>query len=573
MPENLSIEHMLRAPMKVGRVVPLLILTALGAVVFTCTVAVVEFENNQHMADVRAWLEHSHNVLNVLQTQGQRLDRVGSSMQLYKLSGDDRYLGNAQTAAAAMRVSVENLETLVRDNPSQSQNAKDLDAHVDTLTRVLENAKGSREIPEREIRGIRSALSVIQNEERSILKQRDEDTQKALTRSLFLGLVFLGLSLVVVVTLFIFLIRDALRRRAFEQQVSISNDNLEKTVEKLKRRSEDSGFFKSARDELQLCVTSLEAQECTGRHLQLLLPGSRGATVILNNSRTLMEILSTWGEPTSLSDGCALDTCCGLRTGRARWRKPGESEIHCGHFAGLPPENYLCIPLAAQGETLGFTYLEFPSEEVAQWACDRLVLIEEMVDLASMTIAALNLRAKLESQSIRDVLTGLFNRRFMEVALERELHRATRRGSSLAVLLLDVDHFKTFNDTFGHEAGDVVLREVGSCFLQAVRTEDIVCRYGGEEFVIILPEITVEMAFVRAEAIREQISRLRVQLKGQPLGHISLSIGLAMYPQPATNMTELLRMADHALYDAKRAGRNRTIIAAETPALLLKTEH
>jgi len=573
MSEDLSIENMLRAPMKVGRVIPLLILSAIGAVVFTCTVALVEYENNQHMADVKGWLEHSHNVLNVIQTQGQRLDRVGSSMQLYKLTSDDRYLGNAQTSAAAMRVSVENLETLLRDNPSQSQNAKELDTHVDTLARVLENAKESKEVPDREIRGIRSALSVIQNEERTLLTQRSEDTQKAMTRSLVLGIVFLGLSLVVVVTLFVFLILDALRRRAFEKEISISNDNLAKTVEKLKRRSADSVFLKYARDELQLCVTSLEAQECTTRHLQELLPGSRGATVILNNSHTLMEILSTWGESTALSEGCALETCCGLRTGRPRWRKPGESEIHCSHFVGTPPDNYLCIPLAAQGETIGFTYLEFPTEEIAQWACDRLVLIEEMVDLASMTIAALNLRAKLESQSIRDVLTGLFNRRFMEVALERELHRATRRGTSLAVLLLDVDHFKSFNDTFGHEAGDVVLREVGASFLQAVRTEDIVCRYGGEEFVIILPEITAEMAFVRAEAIREQISRLRVQLKGQPLGHVSLSIGLAMYPHPAASMTELLRMADHALYDAKRAGRNRTIIATETPALLLKNEH
>ncbi len=573
MSENLSIENILRAPMRVGRVIPLLILSAIGAVVFTCTVAVVEYENNQHMADVKGWLEHSHNVLNVIQTQGQRLDRVGSSMQLYKLTGDDRYLGNAQTSAAAMRVSVENLETLLRDNPSQSQNAKELDTHVDTLAHVLENAKGSKEVPDREIRSIRSALSVLQNDERALLNQRGDDTQRAMTRSLVLGIVFLGLSLVVVVALFIVLIRDALRRRAFEEEISISNDNLEKTVEKLKRRSADSVFLKSSRDELQLCVTSLEAQKCTARHLQELLPGSRGATVILNNSHTLMEILSTWGEPTALSDGCALETCCGLRTGRARWRKPGESEIHCSHFVDTPPDNYLCIPLAAQGETIGFTYLEFPTEEIAQWACDRLVLIEEMVDLASMTIAALNLRAKLESQSIRDVLTGLFNRRFMEVALERELHRATRRGSSLAVLLLDVDHFKNFNDTFGHEAGDVVLREVGSSFLQAVRTEDIVCRYGGEEFVIILPEITVEMAFVRAEAIREQISRLRVHLKGQPLGHVSLSIGLAMYPHPASSITELLRMADHALYDAKRAGRNRTAIAAETPALSLKNEH
>jgi diguanylate cyclase (GGDEF)-like protein len=225
------------------------------------------------------------------------------------------------------------------------------------------------------------------------------------------------------------------------------------------------------------------------------------------------------------------------------------------------------MPLSAQGETLGFVYLEFPTDVVAQWARDRLLLIEEMVGLASMTMAAINLRATLESQSIRDGLTGLFNRRFMEVALERELHRAARRKSSLAFLMLDVDHFKVFNDTFGHEAGDVVLREVGSCFLRSVRSEDIVCRYGGEEFVIILPEIVQEKALMRAEKIREEINKLRIHFKGQPLGHITLSIGLAMYPLPADTGDELLRMADHALYNAKRAGRNQTVIAETTPSI------
>ncbi|WP_049780756.1 sensor domain-containing diguanylate cyclase [Terriglobus saanensis] len=566
-------DQVLRAPMRVGRVVPLLVLSAFGAIAFTCAVATVGYANNQHMADARVWLEHSHSVLTLLQNQGQRLDRVSASMQLYRATGDDRHLSNAQSTTAAMRVGVDNLETLVRDNPSQTQHAKDLDVKIDGLAHALDAAKTSREIPDRELRESRSAITVIQDEEHGLLTQRADDTQKATTRSLVLGIFFLGSSLVVIVVLFAFLIRDALRRRAFETQISIANDRLEGTVEKLKRHGADSVFLKSSRDELQLCVTSLEAQKCTGRHLHELVPGSRGATVILNNSRTLMEIMTTWGEPNSLSDGFALETCCGLRTGRSRWRKPGESEIHCSHFAGVPPENYLCIPLAAQGETIGFTYLEFPTEEIAQLACDRLVLIEEMVELASMTIAALNLRAKLESQSIRDVLTGLFNRRFMEVALERELHRATRRGSSLAVLLLDVDHFKDFNDTFGHEAGDVVLREVGACFLQSVRTEDIVCRYGGEEFVIIFPEITAEMALQRAEKIREQISALRIQFKGQPLGHISLSIGLAMFPYPASSVDELLRMADHALYDAKQSGRNRTVVASHAPALFLKKEH
>jgi diguanylate cyclase (GGDEF)-like protein len=187
-----------------------------------------------------------------------------------------------------------------------------------------------------------------------------------------------------------------------------------------------------------------------------------------------------------------------------------------------------------------------------------------MVELAAMTIAGLNLRAKLENQSIRDGLTRLFNRHFMAIALEREVHRALRSTTPLAVLMIDVDHFKAFNDTFGHEAGDTVLREVAECFRQSVRSEDVVCRYGGEEFIIILPETNEETAIERAELIRQAISKLRVRSKGETLRQISVSIGIAMYPAPARDATDLVRLADRALYDAKHAGRDRVHVARES---------
>jgi diguanylate cyclase (GGDEF)-like protein len=320
---------------------------------------------------------------------------------------------------------------------------------------------------------------------------------------------------------------------------------------------------KAIGDELQLCVTSLEAQMCCTRHLQELVNDSSGAFLMINNSRNMLEITTSWNNPATLADGFGLESCCSLRLGRSRWRRPGDSEIHCSHFSGTPPENYVCIPLTAQGETLGLIYLSCPSTESGNIAVARMPLVHVMIEMASMAIGALNLRAKLEAQSIRDGLTGLFNRRFMEVALERELHRATRRAVPLAVLMLDVDHFKLFNDTFGHEAGDEVLREVGECFKNCVRAEDIVCRYGGEEFVIILPEITEKLAAERAEKIRAAVAGLKIHFKNQPLGRLSISVGLAMFPDPAKSVDELLRMADSALYDAKHSGRNKVRIASE----------
>ena len=407
------------------------------------------------------------------------------------------------------------MQNLLQDNASQRRHIDELETSVEALTRKVEAARQSRTVPDQQIRACRNVLSVIQEEERGLLKQRSSESQDSSVRSLLAGAGYLGLSLIVLIVLFGFLIRDALRRRSFEKQLSVANDHLEATIEALERRGAEAALFKATRDELNLCVTAAEAQACTCRHLQALVPGSSGATLVINNSRSMLEIAATWNNPSSLADGFSPDACCGLRAGHLRWRSSGHSAINCSHFTGEPPENYVCIPLSAQGETLGFVYLTFPTQEIADLARSRILQVNEMVELAAMTIAGLNLRAKLENQSIRDGLTRLFNRHFMAIALEREVHRALRSTTPLAVLMIDVDHFKAFNDTFGHEAGDTVLREVAECFRQSVRSEDVVCRYGGEEFIIILPETNEETAVERAELIRQAVGKLRVTVQGR----------------------------------------------------------
>ena len=543
--------------------IPLLIVCAVGAIAFTCVGGLTVYKNTQHLIEVRNWLDHSHSILTSLQTQTQRLDRLGYHVRLYEVTGDDLERRAAQTTGSAMHAGVLNLENLVKDNPSQTRLVQELDAKVTALTDALDKMDGPKATLDHQIEECRRVINVLQEEERELVRQRADESENSRDRSVFSGASFVGFSLLVVIVLFTFLMRDAVRRRIFERQISMANDQLEATIEELQRRSSEAVLLKQARDELQLCTTSQEALKCAARHFEELVPGSSGATIIINNSRSMLEVAASWNDPYPLSDTFNVDACCGLRTGRPRWRRAGRSEIHCNHFNGVPPEIYVCIPLVAQGDTLGFVHLSCPTEEIADLASSRMLMVEEMVELASMAIAALNLRAKLESQSIRDGMTNLFNRHFMEIALERELHRASRRRVSLALLMLDVDHFKTFNDTYGHEAGDIVLRTVAECMQQSVRNEDVVCRYGGEEFVIILPEISEEMAIERANAIRRNVSSLHMKFKGETLRPISISVGLAMYPNPARNSSDLLRMADSALYDAKHAGRDRTCVASE----------
>jgi diguanylate cyclase (GGDEF)-like protein len=179
-----------------------------------------------------------------------------------------------------------------------------------------------------------------------------------------------------------------------------------------------------------------------------------------------------------------------------------------------------------------------------------------------LALANLKLRETLHQQSIRDPLTGLFNRRYLEESLNREIHRALRTERSLAVVMIDVDRFKQFNDTFGHDAGDAVLRELGTFLQTHVRTSDIACRYGGEELTLIFPDADLEDAAHRAEALRQGIKELEITHRGQTLDQITISMGVSACPDCGTDGDDLIKAADAALYRAKKEGRDRTVVAS-----------
>jgi diguanylate cyclase (GGDEF)-like protein/PAS domain S-box-containing protein len=173
-----------------------------------------------------------------------------------------------------------------------------------------------------------------------------------------------------------------------------------------------------------------------------------------------------------------------------------------------------------------------------------------------------NLQEQLREQAIRDVLTGLFNRRYLDEVLERELSRAMREGHPLTVMMLDIDHFKKLNDTYGHQAGDEVLKALGNMLRQNARTEDIPCRYGGEEFLLVLPNMSLADARVRAEQWRAKFEALHIVF-GQFSMAGTLSIGIATFPGHGRTRDELIEAADRALYAAKHGGRNRVEICPD----------
>ena len=315
---------------------------------------------------------------------------------------------------------------------------------------------------------------------------------------------------------------------------------------------------------LQSCRTIDELRAGVPTALSGLLPGIGGRLTLLNPSQNLLAIGAHWGNHGFLAESIfPPEDCWGLRRGQAYPPAGVVGGFVCKHVhwpnSELAEASYICIPMAAQGEMIGVLTLDAVR---AIDATERGLGIAASEQLA-LALANLRLQETLRTQSIRDPLTTLFNRRYLEVSLERELARAERRSLPLAVLMLDLDHFKQFNDTYGHDAGDALLTEFAEVLKRTTRSEDIACRYGGEEFTVILLESDADAARNRAEQIRVATAAMAVEHRHQKLGRVSVSIGIALFPQDARTVEDLLRRADTALYQAKNTGRDRIVCADE----------
>ena len=546
----------------VGRnsAVALLIAAAIGALVFMVLAGALVYGNTRSLISSSEWVQHSQEVLASLQRVSLLTERIEYRTRLYTLSGNEEQLTRARASANQLDTTLAHLNVLVADNDLQGRSLQSLNSCALQLDQALNGFTLKSQISSAQLQQCQQAIGLMTDREQSLLQERSKGSQRVSFTSIGTEIGFVCLSLVSLVVLFGFLLRDAVVRQKLGKQTTQTNERLALTVNALEDRAHESELLTSARDELQLCVDVKQVYQSASNSFQRLLVGTSGSLCIINNSRQLVEVVSTWSGSTvesAVEDFHPPDSCCGLRSGQPRWRQPGVSEIHCTHFGGVVPERYLCMPIVAHGNTLGVLYVQCTSTEAVSAVDLRMDGLRQLVQLTGMAIATLNLRTKLENQSIRDSLTGLFNRHFMQISLERELSRAARRKQILAVFMLDLDHFKKFNDTYGHAAGDTVLKAVAEIFRTSIRTEDIACRYGGEEFTIMLPDVTPAVALERAESIRRAVSNVRLPLDGEVYREFTVSIGLALYPNDGENADLLLRRADMALYRAKRLGRNQ----------------
>ncbi len=344
-----------------------------------------------------------------------------------------------------------------------------------------------------------------------------------------------------------------------------ANRNLEQTLAELHHRNEEMRWLKELSSTLQTCLYIEEAYKLIAQYVSKLLPDVAGVLYLMHPSRNYLESMISWGEPLSEEKIIKPDECLALRRGSIYKTKDSKHDLVCEHYQ--PNKNscsYSCIPLFAQSDIIGLLFLEHKNNEgqtseETNKEKDQDILISMLAEQIALGLSNIKLRETLRNLSFRDALTGLYNRRYLEETLEREISRCARKSTTLALLMIDIDHFKQFNDKFGHEAGDIVIQSLGNVLRNFARKDDIACRYGGEEFIFVMPEIELKTALQRAQALHEAVSKLHCRYGSEALTQITISVGLAMYPLHADNMHDLIAASDTALYQAKNSGRNKTV--------------
>jgi diguanylate cyclase (GGDEF)-like protein len=308
------------------------------------------------------------------------------------------------------------------------------------------------------------------------------------------------------------------------------------------------------------CMTLSEAYQVITLIAGDLFSGQTGYFAILQGTDQHLDVVARWGNDEIMQSTFSLDDCWGLRRGQLHEVVDPQTGLLCRHFLHSPQAGYLCLPLTVQGETLGVLFLMENSLQKVRHRLDLKQLAETVGETTKLSLSNLKLRDELRQQAIHDPLTDLYNRRYLEETLARDLHQVQRRNASLCVVMLDLDGFKQFNDSFGHGAGDLVLRGLGQVLRDHLRKSDISCRYGGDEFVLVLPDSSIADTLQRLEQIRLFLKEFQIHYGEQMLRMVTLSAGIAQTPEHGMTAAGLLQAADKAMYAAKQAGGDRIVV-------------
>ncbi|HRO25976.1 MAG TPA: diguanylate cyclase [Luteimonas sp.] len=524
-------------------------------------------------------VEHSYQTIRLIETVERELRTTEANARAYRLTSDEGYRERYLDAFPRVHESALALVNGTAGDPSQQLRAERLRELVETR---LSDMHALFELQERSdaetaqaatraasVLGHWSAIDAIERElrdhETSLLRERQSTSARRTGRLVAFILAGMLSSVVLMVALTRSLSRENRLARHLQREAAAAIEAMRLSSARRDHLSEQRHELSRYAGMLQSCGNRDEIMQLTAATLRRLVPRASGQCYVLRPSHDFYESVAAFGDHVvSSGDLLQAQQCWALRRGQAHYLRDGRDGMRCGHIdreARLDGLACLCVPLVAQGTQVGLLHVSAPASGDPEDSDAAIIaLLAEQLGLA---LANTQLRETLQQQSLRDPLTGLFNRRYLEENLSRELHRCERRGLPLSVLMLDVDHFKRFNDTHGHAAGDALLAHVGRTIAGSIRAEDMACRYGGEEFTVILPETDAATAHARAETIRRALESTAVVHLRQTLGPVTASIGLSTWPDDGTTPELLLQVADAWLYRAKAEGRNRVLPALE----------
>jgi diguanylate cyclase (GGDEF)-like protein len=458
---------------------------------------------------------------------------------------------------------LEALNRLVEDKIREMERLIDMrrDQGLEPSARVMSEGKGKLIMDAIRV-NVQATIAAEQS--RAVELKREQEERSAIAAYALALVSFVDLLVLGIVYHLVF--RVIAERTAVEVELRVMSEQLKAGVENLAARNREMETFHRMTDALQSCETTKETFDVIAKYGGQLFPASAGTLYVLHASRDVLEAACDWGAGRDRPALFERDQCWALRRSQPHVMNDPASDVVCRHVGaggpGTPP--YLCVPMMAQGEIIGLVHVEGRRSGTGRPAAitePMRVVAKTLTEQASLSLSNMRLRETMRQQSITDVLTGLYNRRYLDETLRRELLRSARARLPVAVIMLDADHFKRFNDTYGHDAGDAVLRSLANLMQKHARAGDILCRYGGEEFAMIMPEMTAALAVERAGRLCEAARQLNLNHGGQRLGRVTLSAGVAAYPDHGEDAPTLLAAADAALYAAKQAGRDRVVLA------------
>jgi diguanylate cyclase (GGDEF)-like protein len=544
--------------------------------------AVIPYQTIAWMSHAERSLDHSETIIAAANQALSLLKDVETGHRGFILTGKDEYLQPYEEGLQEIRPQLARMETLLADQPAARHRLDVLQQQVEGKIREMDRSLGVRRAQGLEpaaaivaegkgkalMDGIRVTVREITLAESNRLADLNLEQRRRSTVATYALALITLLDLLVLGIVYYLVFRTISGHAATERVLHETGERLKSGMAALEARNREMEILHGMTDALQSATTTQESYGLVAKFGAQLFPDNPGTIYVFHPSRDMLEAVCDWGAPHDRSDLFEPDDCWALRRSQPHVMNDPLRDLVCPHAGSPAPLPYLCIPLNALGETMGLICMQGgrgPGQPVGIGEATRNTALT-LAEQASLSLANMRMREVMRHQSITDALTGLNNRRYLDETLRRELLRAARKKQSVALIIVDADHFKRFNDTYGHDAGDLVLRALANLMKEHARGSDIVCRYGGEEFVMVMPEMELATAVERATKLCEAARLLDVQYGGQHLGPVTISAGVAVAPDHANASEGLLHAADAALYAAKGSGRDRVVAAEHSKA-------